>query len=171
MKKVGIKELLEIAYAIEKSGYNILMELSAKYKKNSGLSDIFIRMAMEEQDHIAKIQDFETKFQRHQDVFKELYAISTVKEHFNDFSHSHIMQAYRSYVKGLKRIRHEFEAVKICLNLEMDSIIFYERFLEYNRGDKAVDDLLQTLIHFELGHIEKLYQYMKNHPLKQGNNS
>ena len=79
MKKVGMKELLEIALAIERSGYNIFNDLAKKYSQNQRLSKIFVQLAAEEEGHIEILKAFEDKYLQKHAFIAELYNNDVVK--------------------------------------------------------------------------------------------
>ena len=161
MKRVGMRELLEIAYSIEKNGKSLFLKFVAKFKKNEAVVKVFTKLAADEDEHIRILKEFEKKYYTEGHLFDSLYDMSVVKEYFHDFSESNLMKDFKANVNKIKTMKNPAEAIKVGLTLEMDSIIFYEKFREMNKHDKDVDKLLCTLIEFETGHVGTLYQYLK----------
>ncbi len=162
MKRVGMRELLEIAYSIEKHGKALFLKFAIKFKKNEDIVNIFTKLAADEDEHIQKLEEFEKKYYAEGHLFESLYDMAVVKEYFHNFSEVNLMKDFKSNLSKIKVMKNPAEAIKIGLSLEMDSIIFYEKFREMNKHDKDVDTLLCDLIGFETGHVGVLYQYLKN---------
>jgi rubrerythrin len=162
MKRVGMRELLEIAYSIEKNGKSLFLKFALKFKKDEAVVKVFTKLASDEDEHIQRLKEFEKKYYAEGHLFESLYDMEVVKEYFHDFSESNLMKDFKANLGKIKTMKNPVEAVKIGLNLEMDSILFYEKFREMNKHDKDVDKLLCTLIEFETGHVGILYQYLKN---------
>lgn len=160
VKKVGMKELIEIALAVERSGYNIFNDLAQKYVSNKRLAKIFIQLASEEEGHIKIIEEFEKKYLKEHNFLASLYDNAVVRDYFKDFSYFYIMKDYKKYLKRFKKIHNEIEAVKIAIDLEINSIIFYDKFYKLNYENKEVAKLIEELLHFESNHLEILSQYI-----------
>ena len=162
MRKIGIKDLLEVAYAIEKGGYEIFRDLAKQHSRNSDLARVFERLASEEEQHFMKIEQYEKKYFEHSVLLDDLFNMQVVKEYFREFSHANIMKNYRNFLKRQGKVRNELEALKLGLALEMDSIIFYRKFIEINKGTPEVNALLADLVGYEIGHMETLVHFVKN---------
>jgi rubrerythrin len=161
MKKTGIKELLEMALAIERTGRDIFLRFAERYSHNQPLATMFSKLAHEEEGHIMAIEDLEKKFSFETGLFKELYNLHAVRQHFHDYSFTHVMAKYKKILARARNLAHEFEAVKIGLNLEIDSITFYKKFQSFGQTDPEVAKLLHELLMFEISHMERLAQYLK----------
>jgi rubrerythrin len=162
MRKIGIKDLLEVAYAIEKSGYEIFRDLAKRHASNAALAKAFERLASEEETHFKKIEEYEKKYFAHSVLLEDLFNMQVVKEYFREFSHANIMKNYKRFLRAHGRVRSELEAVKLGLTLEMESIIFYRKFMEINKATPEVNALLTELVGYEIGHMETLIQFVRH---------
>lgn len=166
MKRVGLKELLEIAYSIEKNGKALFLKFAQKFKKEPKIAEIFTKLAHDEEEHHKHLKDFEKRYYSEGHLFESLYDYKVVKEYFHEFSETNLMKDFKANLKLCQNLRTPLEAVKIGLNLEMDSILFYEKFKEINKHDPDVAKLLDELLEFETGHVGVLYQYLKHFTAK-----
>jgi rubrerythrin len=161
MRRIGIKDLLETAAAIEKSGKEIFESLAERHRTDSRLSTILGRLATEEEAHYKKILEYEKKYFHHTTLLGDLYALGEVKQYFRDFSYTHIMKDYAAFKKRTRKMSHPFEAVRLAMTLELDSILFYEKFSEANKGVPEVNALLKELMGFEANHLDVLNRYVR----------
>jgi len=167
LKRVGLKELLEIAYSIEKNGKTLFLKFAQKFKKDKDIADLFTKLAHDEDDHLKHLKEFEKKYYTEGHLFELLYDYKVVKEYFHQFSETNLMKDFKANLKLSQGLKTPLEAIKIGLNLEMDSILFYEKFKEINKHDPDVDKLLKELVDFETGHVGGLYQYLRHFTAKQ----
>lgn len=162
MKRVGIKDLLAIAEAIERSGHEIFLDLRRRHSDTPELADIFSRLAADEEKHLETLRDYERRYAHHTLPLSDLYQLGVVKDYFRNFSYHHLMRDYARLAKRGTKIRHPHQAVRLAIDLELDSILFYERFRELNRDLPDVDALLKDLLRFELSHLDTLTHYLRS---------
>lgn len=147
------KEVLDMAIKIEENGLRYYAD-AAKASRNERLKEVFKVLANEECNHIR--------------VFSELKKTLADKDYQEGFDASADEAAlYISAIadtevftnpdKGrdlARRVKDEKDAVRIALDMEKDSLLFYYELLKMIREKDR--DVVENLIEQEKSHVKKL---------------
>jgi len=147
------KEVLEMAIKIEENGLKYYTD-AAKASRNEKLKEVFKALADEECDHIR--------------VFSELKKTLSDKDYqegFDAYAEEAALylcaiadtEVFTNPDKGRDlalQVKDEKDAVRIALDMEKDSLLFYYEILKMIREkDRAV---VENLIEQEKNHVKKL---------------
>ena len=147
------KEVLEMAIKIEENGLKYYTD-AAKASRNEKLKEVFKALADEECDHIR--------------VFSELKKTRSDKDYqegFDAYAEEAALylcaiadtEVFTNPDKGRDlalQVKDEKDAVRIALDMEKDSLLFYYEILKMVRDrDRAV---VENLIEQEKNHVKKL---------------
>lgn len=161
MKRAGIRELLEIAYSIERAGFDIFTRMARNYAKETGISVLFTRLAAEEEDHILMLQKFSEEMKDRTELFDSLYKYADVQNHFKEFSYSGLIKDYKRSIKKQK-VLSPVDALRLAIDLEIRNAHFYQKFRAMNLKDEEVTAFLDKLICFELEHMNILTEHLSS---------
>ncbi|MEK7773303.1 MAG: ferritin family protein [Deltaproteobacteria bacterium] len=147
------KEVLDMAIKIEENGLKYYTD-AAKASRNEKLKEVFKALANEECDHIKVFSElkkslFDKDYQEGFDAYAEeaalyLSAIADTEVFTNPDKGRNLAQ----------QVKDEKDAVRIALDMEKDSLLFYYEILKMVRDrDRAV---VENLIEQEKNHVKKL---------------
>lgn len=141
------KELIDIAIGIEETGVYFYTTFKNKFKDDS-FAQLFQFLADEEL--------------RHREVFSEM--LKDLKDAKGVFT-----QEYYSYLKALgttrvfankddinkiaPTLKEPLDVIKIAMDAERDSIVWYSEIKEAYHNDPTAIDILDKLIHEERKHV------------------
>lgn len=147
------KEVLEMAVKIEENGLKYYTD-AAKASRNEKLKEVFKVLANEECDHIRVFSEL-----------KKSLSDKDYREGFDAYAEEAALylcaiadtEVFTNPDKGrdlAQQVKDEKDAVKIALDMEKDSLLFYYEILKMVRDrDRAV---VENLIEQEKNHIKKL---------------
>jgi len=141
------KELIDIAMGIEETGYYFYSTLKSKFKDES-FQQMFQFLADEELRHKDIFSNMLKGLNDTQGVFTEEYytylkAIGTTRV----FSNSNDVDTIAP------TLNQPLDIIKIAMDAERDSIVWYSELKEIYRNDTRSKDILERLINEERKHV------------------
>lgn len=159
--KFSIKEIIDIAIAIEDSGYYFYTRCGEKFtdKTYKGLFDLFA-----EQELV------------HKEKFEEILSnVDDVSGQFPDEYYQYLMSIGDEKVfsdkndidRVVKNFSSPLDAIKLALTAEKNSILFYSELKMVYTDNQKTTALLDTLIEEERKHVISLLKLKEKTELSQ----
>lgn len=141
------KELIDIAIGIEETGFYFYSAFKNKFKDES-FKQIFQFLADEELRHKDVFSGMLKELKDTQGVFTEEYysylkAIGTTRVFANKDDIDKIIPS----------LNEPLDIIKIAMDAERDSIVWYSELKEIYRNDAKAKDILERLINEERKHV------------------
>jgi rubrerythrin len=148
----SLNEIIDIAIAIEETGYGFYMECSSGFK-DPLIKDVFEFLAKEELTHKQTFQSFRDEDYGKEGVLNEEYYM-----YLKAIGGSKIFEERGKNVgKTISETTTPMDAIKEALVLEKESILFYTEMKELYRGGKKPTRLINAIIAEERKHVATLY--------------
>ena len=146
----SIHEIIDIAVQLEKNGENIYRD-AQKLTDNFLLSDLLEWIAAEEVNHAKWLTELKSDIELNEDH----YLITEMSQTLvSDFIGE---QAFSLKDVDLSQIGNTKDMIKIFIEFEEDTIIFFEMLKSFITDKKTTEKLDQIIIE-EKNHIEKLQE-------------
>jgi rubrerythrin len=155
---ISVSESIEFAVYIEQNGYKFYVE-AIKKLNDSKVRELFQYLADEEFRHEATFKNLlkdAASFTPHESYPGEYNA------YMKDFVKSHALGNKEALKSKLKSLETADDAVRMALEFEKDSIVFFTMVKKYvgSKGEKIVDKIIDE----ELTHIHRINKFY--HELK-----
>lgn len=154
-------EVMEMAKDIEKRGKKFYLE-HAEATENRDLRELFKRLAQDEQDHYEKFVALTEKLRAESDQADYLYE-QDVSAYFNYLVEYSVFPKDDSE-ESVEALNNVEKALKLAIQAEKDSILFYREMCEYNEGKTM--EAVEKLIEEEKEHLRALGKYIKEYGRK-----
>lgn len=151
-------EVIEMAKDIEIRGKNFYLK-HAEGTENKDLEELFRKLASDEQDHYERFSNLAEQLKKNKEEAEYLYdeEVSAYFKYLVDLSVFPESDSEES-----QQALHSVEkALKLAIQAEKDSILFYREMCDYNEG-KTID-AIKTLIGEEKQHFKDLTEYAKRY--------
>ena len=146
----SIHEIIDIAVQLEKNGENIYRD-AQKLTDNFLLSDLLEWIAAEEVNHAKWLTELKSDIELKEDH----YLITEMSQTLvSDFIGE---QAFSLNDVDFSQIGNTKDMIKIFIEFEEDTIIFFEMLKSFLTDEKTTEKLDQIIIE-EKSHIEKLQE-------------
>jgi len=146
----SIHEIIDIAVQLEKNGENIYRD-AQKLTDNFLLSDLLEWIAAEEVNHAKWLTELKSDIELKEDH----YLITEMSQTLvSDFIGE---QAFSLKDVDFSQIGNTKDMIKIFIEFEEDTIIFFEMLKSFITDEKTTEKLDQIIIE-EKNHIEKLQE-------------
>ena len=146
----SIHEIIDIAVQLEKNGENIYRD-AQKLTDNFSLSDLLEWIAAEELNHVEWLTELKSDIELKEDH----YLITEMSQALvSDFIGE---QAFSLNDVDFSQIGNTKDMIKIFIEFEEDTIIFFEMLKSFLTDEKTTEKLDQIIIE-EKSHIEKLQE-------------
>jgi rubrerythrin len=154
-------EVMEMAKDIEKRGKNFYLK-HAEATENRDLRELFKKLAQDEQDHYEKFVALTEELRQNSDDADYLYE-EDVSAYFNYLVEYSVFPKDDSE-ESIEALHDVEKALKLAIQAEKDSILFYREMCEYNEGQtiEAVNKLNEE----EKDHLRALGKYIKEYGQK-----
>jgi rubrerythrin len=154
-------EVMEMAKDIEKRGKKFYLK-HAEATENRDLRELFKKLAQDEQDHYEKFVALTEKLRQNSDDADYLYE-EDVSAYFNYLVEYSVFPKDDSE-ESIEALHDVEKALKLAIQAEKDSILFYREMCEYNEGQTI--EAVNTLIEEEKDHLRALGKYIKEYGQK-----
>ena len=154
-------EVMEMAKDIEKRGKKFYLK-HAEATENRDLRELFKKLAQDEQDHYEKFVALTEELRQGSDDADYLYE-EDVSAYFNYLVEYSVFLLYDSE-ESVAALNDVEKALKLAIQAEKDSILFYREMCEYNDG-KTIE-AVNKLIEEEKDHLRALGKYIKEYGQK-----
>ena len=154
-------EVMEMAKDIEKRGKNFYLK-HAEATENRDLRELFKKLAQDEQDHYEKFVALTEELRQNSDDADYLYE-EDVSAYFNYLVEYSVFPKDDSE-ESIEALHDVEKALKLAIQAEKDSILFYREMCEYNEGQTIV--AVSKLIEEEKDHLRALGKYIKEYGQK-----
>ena len=154
-------EVMEMAKDIEKRGKKFYLK-HAEATENRDLRELFKKLAQDEQDHYDRFVALTEELKNGEDDADYLYE-QEVSAYFNYLVEYSVFPKDDSE-ESIAALNDVEKALKLAIQAEKDSILFYREMCEYNEG-KTID-AIEQLIKEEKDHLRALGKYIKEYGQK-----
>ncbi len=154
-------EVMEMAKDIEKRGKKFYLK-HAEATENRDLRELFRRLARDEQDHFEKFVALTEDLREDSDEADYLYE-EDVSAYFNYLVEYSVFPKDDSE-ESVAALNDVEKALKLAIQAEKDSILFYREMCDYNEG-KTIEAVNQ-LIKEEKEHLRALGKYIEEYGRK-----
>jgi len=154
-------EVMEMAKDIEKRGKKFYLK-HAEATENRDLRELFRKLAQDEQDHYEKFVALTEELREGIDDADYLYE-EDVSAYFNYLVEYSIFPKEDSK-ESVEALNDVEKALKLAIQAEKDSILFYREMCEYNEGETI--EVVSKLIEEEKDHLRALGKYIKEYGQK-----
>ncbi|KXS48773.1 MAG: rubrerythrin [Halanaerobium sp. T82-1] len=154
-------EVMEMAKDIEKRGKKFYLK-HAEAAENRDLRELFKRLAQDEQDHYEKFVALTEELREGDDNADYLYE-EDVSAYFNYLIEYSVFPKDDSD-ESVEALNDVEKALKLAIQAEKDSILFYREMCDYNEG-KTIEAVNQ-LIEEEKEHLRALGKYIQEYGKK-----
>ena len=159
--KFNALEVMEMAKDIEKRGKKFYLK-HAEATENRDLREFFKRLAQDEQDHYEKFAALTQELREGNDDADYLYE-EHVSAYFNYLVEYSVFPKDDSE-ESLEALNDVEKALKLAIQAEKDSILFYREMCEYNEGETI--EVVEKLIDQEKEHLRSLGKYIEEYGRK-----
>lgn len=154
-------EVMEMAKDIEKRGKKFYLK-HAEATENRDLKELFKKLAQDEQDHYEKFVALTEELRKDSDEADYLYE-EDVSAYFNYLVEYSVFPKDDSE-ESIAALNDVEKALKLAIQAEKDSILFYREMCEFNEG-KTIE-AVNKLIEEEKDHLRALGKYIKEYGKK-----
>lgn len=161
-KRFNALEVMEMAKDIEKRGKQFYLK-HAEATENRDLRELFQRLAADEQDHYEKFIALTEKLRKDSDQADYLYE-QEVSAYFKYLVEYSVFPKEDSE-EAVEALNDVEKALKLAIQAEKDSILFYREMCEYNEGKTT--EAVNKLIAQEKEHLRSLGKYIKEYGSKK----
>ena len=154
-------EVMEMAKDIEKRGKKFYLK-HAEATENRDLKELFKKLAQDEQDHYEKFVALTEELRDGSDEADYLYE-EDVSAYF-DYLVEYSVFPKDDSKESVEALNDVEKALKLAIQAEKDSILFYREMCEYNEG-KTIE-AVNKLIEEEKDHLRALGKYIKKYGKK-----
>ncbi len=160
-QKFNALEVMEMAKDIEKRGKRFYLK-HAEATENRDLRELFKRLASDEQDHYEKFVALTEELKNGSEDEDYLYEedVSAYFKYLVEFSIFPDDDSEES-IEALNDVK---KALKLAIQAEKDSILFYKEMCENNEGKTL--DVVEKLIEQEKEHLRSLSKYIQEYGRK-----
>jgi rubrerythrin len=151
-------EVMEMAKDIEKRGKKFYLK-HAEATENRDLKELFKKLAQDEQDHYEKFVALTEELREDSDEADYLYE-EDVSAYFNYLVEYSVFPKDDSE-ESIEALNDVEKALKLAIQAEKDSILFYREMCEFNEG-KTIE-AVNKLIDEEKDHLRALGKYIKEY--------
>ncbi|SIQ80976.1 ferritin-like domain-containing protein [Halanaerobium kushneri] len=154
-------EVMEMAKDIEKRGKKFYLK-HAEATENRDLRELFKKLAQDEQDHYEKFVALTEELREDKKDADYLYE-EDVSAYFNYLVEYSVFPKDDSE-ESIEALNDVERALKLAIQAEKDSILFYREMCEFNEG-KTIE-AVNKLIEEEKDHLRALGKYIKEYGQK-----
>jgi rubrerythrin len=154
-------EVMEMAKDIEKRGKKFYLK-HAEATENRDLRQLFKKLAQDEQDHYEKFVALTEELRSESDEADYLYE-EDVSAYFNYLVEYSVFPKDDSQ-ESIEALNDVEKALRLAIQAEKDSILFYREMCEYNDG-KTIE-AVNKLIAEEKDHLRALGKYIEEYGRK-----
>lgn len=143
-------EILEMAVKIEKDGEKFYSYIAKTFKENPSKKELFSYLASQEAQHAKDFERISKEIV--EEVDPEMWA--EAKPYLESIVNGRIFPSLDEMISKSKYMNMN-EIVDFALSIEKETIVFYDQILDTSKKPK-VREILDKIIHEELGHVQKL---------------
>ncbi|MFW5885717.1 MAG: ferritin-like domain-containing protein [Halanaerobium sp.] len=154
-------EVMEMAKDIEVRGKKFYLK-HAEATENRDLKELFKKLAQDEQDHYEKFVALTEELRNDSDEADYLYE-EDVSAYFNYLVEYSVFPKDDSE-ESIEALHDVEKALKLAIQAEKDSILFYREMCEFNDG-KTIE-AVNKLIEQEKDHLRALGKYIEEYGKK-----
>ncbi|MFW6266820.1 MAG: ferritin-like domain-containing protein [Halanaerobium sp.] len=151
-------EVMEMAKDIEVRGKKFYLK-HAEATENRDLKELFKKLAQDEQDHYEKFVALTEELRNDRDEAEYLYE-EDVSAYFNYLVEYSVFPKDDSE-ESIEALHDVEKALKLAIQAEKDSILFYREMCEFNDG-KTIE-AVNKLIEQEKEHLRALGKYIEEY--------
>lgn len=148
-EQITLEKVIDFAVQVEMKGRHLYTTLAERFREDAEMHTLFATLAEDEQHHA--------------DHFGKLRAVAASRPPLSDeqqnylraASVSEIFSAEKGIEKNLDKIDSREDALERAFNLEKASLLYYQAMKEVLQ-----DDLLDSMIQEEKGHLTQVMRYM-----------
>lgn len=159
--KFSALEVMEMAKDIEKRGKKFYLK-HAEATENRDLRKLFTQLAADEQDHYEKFVALTEELKNGSEDEDYLYE-EDVSAYFSYLVEYSVFPKDESE-KSVEALNNVEKALKLAIQAEKDSILFYKEMCENNEGKTLA--AVEKLIGEEKDHLRALGKYIKEYGRK-----
>lgn len=160
-EKFSSLEVMEMAKDIEKRGKKFYLK-HAEATENRDLKELFKQLASDEQDHYEKFVALTEELEDEGEEADYLYE-EDVSAYFNYLVEYSVFPKDDSE-ESIEALNDVEKALKLAIQAEKDSILFYKEMCENNEG-KTIE-AVEKLIKQEKDHLRALGKYIEEYGRK-----
>ena len=160
-EKFSALEVMEMAKDIEKRGKKFYLK-HAEATENRDLRELFRQLAADEQDHYDKFVALTEELRNGSEDEDYLYE-EEVSAYF-DYLVEYSVFPKDDSKESIEALNDVEKALKLAIQAEKDSILFYREMCDYNEG-KTLEAVSQ-LIEEEKDHLRALGKYIEEYGRK-----
>lgn len=151
-------EVIEMAKDIEIRGKDFYIK-HADATESEDLENLFRKLASDEQDHYERFVNLAEQLKENEEEAEYLYE-EEVSAYFKYLVELSVFPELESE-ESVEALHDVEKALKLAIQAEKDSILFYREMCDYNEG-KTID-AIKKLIEEEKQHLKDLSQYAKRY--------
>jgi rubrerythrin len=152
---LSLHEILDMAHEVELNG-EILYRRAADMVMNHRSRKMFVELADLEAEHAETFLKMRQELPGRSAIDPD----AQTRQHMRAFAAGHIFDRNADPVELLKQV-HGIEGIlKLAIQVEKDTVIFYIGFQDLLRSADS-EDRLEKIIHEEMAHIYKLSDFLR----------
>jgi rubrerythrin len=141
------KEIIDIAIGIEDSGNYFYTKCREKFD-DKVLKEVFYFLAEEENRHREIFENIDPGFMDEKGIYTTEYF-----QYLTAFGDEKVFKDKSDIDGAIKNINTPLDAIKIALNAEKDSILFYDELKELYENNRDTLTILNKIINEERRHV------------------
>lgn len=146
-------EVFKIAIQIEENGKQFYDE-SQKIVRNPGIQKLFAELAEQEIEHKKKFESLKAQLPPESTVSGVWDPDNELDQYIKTMADAHVFVTSVSLKDQLARVKDAKSALKMAIEFEKDSVIFFLTLEEST--DKKDQELIKSLVKEEQGHLKRL---------------
>ena len=155
--KFSIKEIIDMAVELEKTGGHFYTECAAKFGKNDRLKELVQFLASEEAENEKIFKSMLEGIGEPEGNFTDEYY-----EYLSALISGRIFSSSSAVDSFVEDIADHTDALYAAIQAEKDSILFYSELKEMYEGDPDKASVVSRLIEAERTHLIKLNHMLKD---------
>jgi len=156
--KLNINEIIKVAINIEKNGKIFYEKLAEKFSDLEDISKLFKYLGAEEVKHEAKFTNFLNQIEEYSPY--ETYT-DEYDQYIRELSKYQVFVESSDLDNKLINISKPEEALKVALQFERDSVVYFTSLKEYFFGPD--DEMINKIIKEEITHVFSLMDISKSY--------
>lgn len=157
----NIDEVFEIAEQIERNGVNFYTKAAEKFPEYSKKA-IFLKLADMEKEHEKRFHIMRMEFaKKEREISEFLDPTGEATKYLQSIANSKVFDLKADPTIKFKDIRSVSELLRVAVDLEKDSIIFYLGIKE-SISENLGRDKIDLIVKEEMGHVQLLTDLMEN---------
>ncbi|AEH50406.1 ferritin family protein [Pseudothermotoga thermarum] len=157
----NIDEIFEIAEQIERNGVQFYSKAAEKFHDYSKKS-ILLKLADMEKEHEKRFHEMRLELaKRESQISQFLDPQNEARLYLHSIANSKVFDLRADPLEKLRKVQTVQDLLRIAIDLEKDSIIFYLGIKEFVPSELGKDKI-DLIVKEEMGHVKILTDLMEN---------